>query len=142
MDGAGPSVRISYSVSLPEGSQPPRSGPDAWSAPLPSTSSLSTPIQLALSQTPGSPHSSRETEKEYLQALVRAVEEAKEQLMPRMTAWKDSVGKFEDVQAKRLDSGAPRKNKAATGPSTPAMHGANDAEDETSDEQDDESEDE
>lgn len=48
---------------------------------------------------------SRETESEYLEALASSVDELKAKLMSDMSAWKDAVGRFEDLEASRLDSG-------------------------------------
>lgn len=141
-------VEASYSITVPPGCAPPTttassSSPSTSSTatqPVPAQQRITAPLKLSLSHTPGVPHSSRETESEFLGALADSIDELKAKLMVDMSAWKDSVGEFEDKEAKRMgqDGGGEKKGKG--GASGEVGGGEMDEEDE--DEEDDDEEDE
>lgn len=82
-------------------------------------------LNLPVSQNRGAPLSSMAYQSEYLAALADAVDRLKASLMADMSAWKDSVCKFEDTEAKR--------GQSAASESTPAWSGGNDDDDDERD---------
>ncbi|PWN27947.1 hypothetical protein BDZ90DRAFT_231727 [Jaminaea rosea] len=134
-----PSIEASYSIMIPQGCSPPTSASTGGT--LPPQASMSAPLKLSLSQTPGIPHSSRETESEFLGALADGIDELKAKLMVDMSAWKDSVGQYEDAEAKRDVNGGGEASAAPVKKAIQGGHVGDDGQDEDEDEEDDEEED-
>ncbi|CAO1631838.1 unnamed protein product [Sympodiomycopsis kandeliae] len=125
----GNSVHLSYSLMPPFGSPAPVD--PKTNTYLNPNSSLTVPLTVPLSSTQGAPSSSRESDTAYLKALGDSIDEMKAQVMAHMSAWKDTVGKFEDMESRRLGSrnvGQNMTNRQST----------NNEEDEEDDDDDDE----
>lgn len=110
----------------------PSEAPKSSTAHLNSQRTLSTPINVPLSKTQGLPSSSRQVETAYLSALADSIDEMKYLVMNDMSAWKDAVGRFEDLEARRAGSRPTQTNQANR------MGEEEDEEDEGEDEDEDE----
>ncbi|CAO1632565.1 unnamed protein product [Parajaminaea phylloscopi] len=130
-------VQIAWSISVPSEVAP-------LVEHLQSSAHHAVPISLPTQQERGRPLSSRESQCDHLEAIADGIDQLKTAIMADLSAWKDILGKHEDMHAKRGNSGRAGVEKSGSGraPGTdrPGDAGQEEEDDEDEDEEEEEEE--
>jgi hypothetical protein len=101
-----PSIRLSYSLTLPEPIASRLTNkltalPPHMTSPPESSATLTSPLHIPTATNQGAPASSRDTEGHWLASLADGVDELRIKMTAELAYWKDLIGGEEDGESKR-----------------------------------------